>query len=469
MDVNIKRETMDFKIGQRSKASTLQYFKANYAGFPKIINRFGITKHGFTGLDDLIETLYPIYRIDSLKSRKYTNSKIGAAFYHRNVKKHLEEERNKAIQRIEKREEKYDQKSIRYNKKGKSSIQGAAYYVTYAFDKIQTLGMLDAKYMSMNTLSEEELQKLEKKYPKEMSEILMTNFKRYKKIKSDALKELSDRVPYKISIACTALYKQFIKLNDDDDKKEHWRPIVNYVNSTFSVVTHIDQVQEVLETLCEEIDKKIDTRPSTPLVGILGFALKFARYKPIRGKSYIELPKVLADKKAIINIKNKDNKCFLYSLLCGLHFNDPSIKNKERVSTYEKYLHKINIPKNTSVPPEFSDYAKFEKANSMSLNVLTCNSKKPEDIKPLYSTKNEIPARHVNLLLYERGEDRHYMCISNMSRLLRSSKTNHKTKVLFCNHCLMHFTNENALNKHKQLGCYEVDPCKISMPKDKEI
>ena len=34
-------------------------------------------------------------------------------------------------------------------------------------------------------------------------------------------------------------------------------------------------------------------------------------YKPLRGETYIPLPKELADKNAIINIQNKDNKCFL--------------------------------------------------------------------------------------------------------------------------------------------------------------
>src|SRR6218665_4044044 len=33
-------------------------------------------------------------------------------------------------------------------------------------------------------------------------------------------------------------------------------------------------------------------------------------YKPLKGSSYISLPVELANKKAIINMKNDDNKCF---------------------------------------------------------------------------------------------------------------------------------------------------------------
>ena len=42
-------------------------------------------------------------------------------------------------------------------------------------------------------------------------------------------------------------------------------------------------------------------------------------YKPIRGSSYIPLPDFIMRKKAIINIQNRDNKCFLWSVLRYLH------------------------------------------------------------------------------------------------------------------------------------------------------
>ena len=46
---------------------------------------------------------------------------------------------------------------------------------------------------------------------------------------------------------------------------------------------------------------------------VIKLELHTVSYKPLRGETYIPLPKELADKKAIINMKNKDNKCF-----CGV-------------------------------------------------------------------------------------------------------------------------------------------------------
>ena len=42
-------------------------------------------------------------------------------------------------------------------------------------------------------------------------------------------------------------------------------------------------------------------------------------YKPLSGETYIPLPKELADKKAIINMQNEDNKCFLWCVLRALN------------------------------------------------------------------------------------------------------------------------------------------------------
>ena len=54
------------------------------------------------------------------------------------------------------------------------------------------------------------------------------------------------------------------------------------------------------------------------------------RYNPLRGESYIPLPKELANKKVIINIKNMDdNKCFFWSVLRAMN---PKDNHPQRVN-----------------------------------------------------------------------------------------------------------------------------------------
>ena len=47
---------------------------------------------------------------------------------------------------------------------------------------------------------------------------------------------------------------------------------------------------------------------------IISFDICNASYQPILGSSFIELPEILKRKKAIVNIRNKNQKCFLYSV-----------------------------------------------------------------------------------------------------------------------------------------------------------
>ena len=51
-----------------------------------------------------------------------------------------------------------------------------------------------------------------------------------------------------------------------------------------------------------------------------------AKYEPIRGSSYIETPKAIAGKQAIINPQNTDEMCFKWAVLAALH---PDKQNAE--------------------------------------------------------------------------------------------------------------------------------------------
>ena len=52
---------------------------------------------------------------------------------------------------------------------------------------------------------------------------------------------------------------------------------------------------------------------------VLSLELKQSRYHPILGKSSLPLPDELANKKAIVNIKNNDDQCLLWYVLAKLY------------------------------------------------------------------------------------------------------------------------------------------------------
>ena len=60
-----------------------------------------------------------------------------------------------------------------------------------------------------------------------------------------------------------------------------------------------------------------------------------------RGRSYIDSPKWLKDKKSTINPKNKDHKCFQYAVTLALNL-DKTNNNSERVSKIKPFIDQYN-------------------------------------------------------------------------------------------------------------------------------
>ena len=64
--------------------------------------------------------------------------------------------------------------------------------------------------------------------------------------------------------------------------------------------------------------------------------INISTYRPLSGSSYINLPVELrSSKKGLINIKNKDQKCFLW---CHVRHINPSKEHPERIKKLTKKL-----------------------------------------------------------------------------------------------------------------------------------
>ena len=67
--------------------------------------------------------------------------------------------------------------------------------------------------------------------------------------------------------------------------------------------------------------------------------INISTYRPLAGSSYMDLPAELrSPKKGLINIKNKDNKCFLW---CHVRHINPSKKHPEGIKKIDKQIVKL--------------------------------------------------------------------------------------------------------------------------------
>ena len=64
--------------------------------------------------------------------------------------------------------------------------------------------------------------------------------------------------------------------------------------------------------------------------------INVTNYEPLSGSSYIPLPKILNNsKKGLINIKNKDYKCFMW---CHVRLINPQNRNAKRINKGDKKI-----------------------------------------------------------------------------------------------------------------------------------
>ena len=179
----------------------------------------------------------------------------------------------------------------------------------------------------------------------------------------------------------------------------------------------------------------------------------------MRGGSYIPLPEFITKKKSIINIQNKDNKCFLWSILRYLH---PVQMNEVRLADLRDYEDDLNF-KGIDFPFKVKDVQKFENNNPdlLGINVFSVNDN--NKIYPLRINKKDCQ-KSIDLFLYSEDEKQHYSLTKNFTRLVRSQYTSHRSsKIYIYKKCHTHFTKEDLLEKHISY-CSKNETAAVKMP-----
>ena len=222
---------------------------------------------------------------------------------------------------------------------------------------------------------------------------------------------------------------------------------------------YIIMTDTILERIANLINRNSDGVSDWAFYKVIKLELHTVSYRPLRGNTWIPLTKELADKKAIINMKNKDNKCFLWCVLRALN---PKDDHAERVD--KELMEKENTLNMEGIeyPVSLKDINKFEKQNpSISITVLGYE----ESVYPLRNSKCVDREHNITLMLIEKNEVKHYCLVKSISRLLSSQTTKGKRKEYFCLRCLNPFWCQEALSKHQEY-CNGFESVKIELPEE---
>ena len=253
----------------------------------------------------------------------------------------------------------------------------------------------------------------------------------------------------------------------DPDGFKYPRKEFNFHSRGKKIITEATDTIEIYHEMISEILEamlKVEQADGSGWVfmGVIRLILKIDKWDPLKASSYIDLPPELKNKKALINMQNTDNKCFLWSVLRALN---PKDKNAERIDKDLKSKENTLNMEGIEYPVSLKDIKRFEKQNpDISLSVLGYS--KDEKIYPLRRSKHAMKNKrkyNIILLLIKDGDNSHYCLVKDESALLSSQVNKRKGKLYFCLNCLNGFDTPEKLEKHKEY-CREEESVKINMP-----
>ena len=225
----------------------------------------------------------------------------------------------------------------------------------------------------------------------------------------------------------------------------------NDINNT------LDEIQKNVETNHEKIF--IDSRKK--FLTYRKIDVNIFKYEALKKHvgTYIELPEKL-QKRSLINIKNKDNYCFIWSYI--RHINSQA-KNPNRIKIKDKKLFE-NIHKKLKdfkFPLEINKNNIKKIEDILKINIYILASDENDNMIPFFSSEN-IYEEDLNLFYYKN----HICYIKVINSYLISNNKSNKRKH-FCNRCLNSFLTQKKLDKHKYL-CMKYDKRleKITLPEE---
>ncbi|XP_029660134.1 uncharacterized protein LOC115233720 [Formica exsecta] len=176
----------------------------------------------------------------------------------------------------------------------------------------------------------------------------------------------------------------------------------------------------------------------------------------MRAGCYIEIPRKIMLKRAVINVRPTDDACFAWAVVAALY---PVEKHAERSSRYPHYSMVLNL-EGVEFPMSLNGITRFERINDISINVYTVRNKKDGKggcrIVPLRLTGDK-KERHVTLLCISnttrQGNSAHFAWIKNLSRLVGSQMKR----------CMHYFRMGDKLSAHSA-DCGRMNECAIVLP-----
>ena len=236
-------------------------------------------------------------------------------------------------------------------------------------------------------------------------------------------------------------------------------------NSRMLAVYNLSDMDEIVSEMIKHMQQQIENpalRDSKFVFdGVIGMNIDFHRLNLTGRLSYLPLPDWLAKKGAIINPKNSDMECFKWTVIAAMKWREIGDHN-ERISKLRRYEDDFDWDR-IKFPGSFRDIKRFESRNEITINILAFERK-----KVYICRKGKEYDRVANLMLITDQNDKQYVAIKSLRRLLSRQNSKHKESQHFCINCLQGFREKKSRDEHL-VYCRNNEAIRIEMPNSKPI
>ena len=277
-------------------------------------------------------------------------------------------------------------------------------------------------------------------------------------------RELKEFKNIKVSLEMKVKFKKEEEEEQTQYMEQYFREnepqVFNANDDENEIVEYFDNI---FETINGKIEAWVAEGSGWEVEKIELVYVNVARFQPLCGGTYLPIPTKLKNKKAVMNVQNKDNECLKWAVRSAM-FPPPEGKNPNRPSSYP-----VNDGINWSgivFPTPVKQIDKLEAQNeNLAINVFGWEN---DCVIVHRISKKEKSVPRINLMLIESGEKQHYCFVKRVSALLYDQSKHRDTKH-YCMLCLTGFSREDLLENHKKYcNGLKGKPTRIDMPKEEE-
>ena len=300
-------------------------------------------------------------------------------------------------------------------------------------------------------------------------------------------KYLEKKVVAKVHVA---IFANFFKLNEESGEILETKSFHLDTKSRlfYQDSPYYEKLDEIFRQLSQRIEQKLYLSSNYIFEKLIHADVIFLDYQPIRGYSYIRLPKKLVRNRYLINIKNQDELCLPLSITAALLHeklseNFPANENRGKRKLQNPWLYLPHMSKTLNFDQKSkNDFSKaavdrIEFLNDfLSVNVYIFDEER-NVILP-YRISNRVAHPHndssniraVDLLLIHDASSKnyHYVVIKNLTKLCQSFHTRNGGAFFLCRMCLSPFSRPSSYEFHQKL-CDNKASQAVFLPAEGEI